>query len=156
MNRPIELHGPRGSSQGVVRDFSPGGCRIEQPEAKVHCGMRMTLRISLPDRREPIEIKPAVVTWTGKDSFGVEFLSLSQDLRARVKIVYDLLLDAQSSAESERVISLPSVSWTARDVTAPGTPPPPAAPSRSAPAPIGTTARGRADTRGSSPGYPVQ
>jgi len=72
----------------------------------------MTLRISLPDRREPIEIKPAVVTWTGKDSFGVEFLSLAQDVRARVKMVYDLLLDAQSSAESERVISLPSVSWT--------------------------------------------
>ena len=111
MNRPIELQGPRGTSQGVVRDFSPGGCRIEQPDAKVHCGMRLTLRISLPDRREPIEINPAVVTWTGKESFGVEVLSLSQDIRARVKIVYDLLLDAQSSAESERVISLPSVSW---------------------------------------------
>ena len=111
MNRPIELHGPRGSSQGVVRDFSPGGCRIEQPEAKVHCGMRMTLRISLPDRREPIEIKPAVVTWTGKDSFGVEILSLAQGVRARVKMVYDLLLEAQTSSETERVISLPSVSW---------------------------------------------
>ena len=74
--------------------------------------MRMTLRISLPDRREPIEIKPAVVTWTGKDSFGVEFLSLAQDVRARVKMVYDLLLEAQTSSETERVISLPSVSWT--------------------------------------------
>ncbi len=111
MNRPIEVQSSRGTSQGVVRDFSPSGCRIEQADAQVHCGMRLTLRISLPDRREPIEIKPAVVTWTGKDSFGVEFLTLSQEIRARVKIVYDLLLDAQTTAETERVISLPSVAW---------------------------------------------
>lgn len=112
MNRPIELQGPRGSSQGVVRDFSPGGCRIHQADAKVHCGMRLTLRISLPDRIEPIEIKPAVVTWTGKDGFGVEFLALSAETRTRVKMVYDLLLEAQSTTETERVISLPGVSWT--------------------------------------------
>lgn len=111
MNRPIELQGPRGSSQGVVRDFSPGGCRIQQTDAKVHCGMRLTLRISLPDRIEPIEIKPAVVTWTGKDGFGVEFLALSAETRTRVKMVYDLLLEAQSTTEAERVIALPGVSW---------------------------------------------
>lgn len=111
MNRPGEVQGARGASQGVVRDFSPGGCRIQQADAKVHCGMRLTLRISLPDRREPIEIKPAVVTWTRKDAFGVEFLTLSQETRARVRMVYDLLLEAQTAAETERVISLPSVAW---------------------------------------------
>ncbi len=111
MNRPIELQGPRGNSRGVVRDFSPGGCRIQQADAKVHCGMRLTLRISLPDRIEPIEIKPAVVTWTNQEAFGVEFLALSTETRARVKMVYDLLLDAQSTADSERVIALPGVSW---------------------------------------------
>ncbi|MBI4002787.1 MAG: PilZ domain-containing protein [Nitrospira defluvii] len=111
MNRPIELQGSRGTSQGVVRDFSPGGCRVEQANAKVHCGMRLTLRISLQDRREPIEIKPAVVTWTDKDGFGVDFLALSQEARTRVKIVYDLLLEAQTTAETERVITLPSVAW---------------------------------------------
>ncbi len=111
MNRPIEMQGPRGISQGVVRDFSPGGCRIQQADAKVHCGMRLTLRIVLPDRREPIEIKPAVVTWTAKEAFGVEFLALTQEIRARVKMVYDLLLEAQTTAETERVISLPAVSW---------------------------------------------
>ena len=112
MNRPIEIQGARGSSQGVVRDFSPGGCRIQQADPKVNCGMRVTLRISLPDRIDPIEIKPAVVTWVGTDAFGVEFLSLSMDTRARVKAVYALLLEAQTAHESERVISLPGVSWT--------------------------------------------
>jgi hypothetical protein len=111
MNRPIAVQGQHGSSQGVVRDFSPGGCRIQRTAAKVHCGMRLTLRISLPDRIEPVEIKPAVVTWTSKDAFGVEFLALSAETRSRVKMVYDLLLDAQSTAETERVISLPTVSW---------------------------------------------
>lgn len=111
MNRPIEIQGARGSSQGVVRDFSPGGCRIQQADPKVNCGMRVTLRISLPDRIDPIEIKPAVVTWTSQDAFGVEFLSLSPETRSRVKLVYDLLLEAQSTAETERVISLPGVSW---------------------------------------------
>ncbi len=112
MNRPVELQGPRGVSQGVVRDFAPGGCRIQQADAKVNCGMRLTLRISLPDRIDPIEIKPAVVTWVGKDAFGVEFLSLSTETRARVKAVYELLLEAQTAHESERVISLPGLSWT--------------------------------------------
>lgn len=111
MNRPIEVQGPRGNGHGVVQDFSPGGCRIQQAEAKVHCGMRLTLRIALPDRREPIEIKPAVVTWTSNAGFGVEFLALSQEARARVKLVYDLLLEAQTTTETERVISLPSVVW---------------------------------------------
>ena len=54
MNRPIEVQGARGASQGIVRDFSPGGCRIQQENAKVNCGMRLTLRISLPDRIDPI------------------------------------------------------------------------------------------------------
>lgn len=112
MNRPIEVQGARGASQGVVRDFSPGGCRIQQADAKVNCGMRLTLRISLPDRIDPIEIKPAVVTWVGKDAFGVEFLALTPETRARVKAVYDLLLEAQTAQETERVISLPGVSWT--------------------------------------------
>ncbi|MGC3976488.1 MAG: PilZ domain-containing protein [Nitrospira sp.] len=111
MHRPVDVQGHKGSSQGVVRDFSPGGCRIQQTAAKVHCGMRLTLRISLPDRLEPIEIKPAVVTWTSKDAFGVEFLALSAETRSRVKLVYDLLLEAQSASETERVISLPCVSW---------------------------------------------
>lgn len=112
MNRPIEVQGARGTSQGVVRDFSPGGCRIQQADAKVNCGMRLTLRISLPDRIDPIEIKPAVVTWVGKDAFGVEFLALTPETRARVKAVYALLLEAQTTQDAERVISLPGVSWT--------------------------------------------
>jgi len=73
--------------------------------------MRLTLRISLPDRIDPIEIKPAVVTWVGKDAFGVEFMNLSAETRARVKAVYELLLEAQTTHEAERVISLPGVTW---------------------------------------------
>lgn len=111
MNRTVELQGSRGRSQGIVRDFSPTGCCIHQVAATVHCGMRLTLRISLPDRIEPIEIKPAVVTWTQQNAFGVEFLTPSPETRLRMKQVHDQLLEAQTAEDTERVISLPAFAW---------------------------------------------
>ena len=110
MNRPIELQGSRGAGQGIVRDFSPRGCCIHQVDAKVPCGMRLTLRIALPDRIEPIEIKPAIVTWTRNNVFGVEFLRPSQEIRSRLNQVYDQLLEAQTE-NTEQVISLPALAW---------------------------------------------
>lgn len=107
MNRSIEFHGSRGFSHGMVRDFSPRGCRIHQADANVHCGMQLTLRIVLPDRIEPTEIKHAAVTWTGVNDFGVEFSQSSRETQTRVKQVYDLLLQAQTSEDPDRVISLP-------------------------------------------------
>lgn len=112
MNRPIELQGSRGVSQGIVRDFSPGGCCIHQANAKVHCGMRLTVRISLPDRIEPLEIKPALVTWAHNNMFGVKFLSVPQETRSRLKLVYDQLLEAQTAEDREQVIALPALTWT--------------------------------------------
>jgi hypothetical protein len=111
MNRQIALQGSRGASQGIVRDFSPAGCCIHQADANVHCGMRLTVRISLPDRIEPLEIKPAIVTWAHNNVFGVEFLFLSQDARWRLKQVYDQLLEAETAEDTERMISLPAFVW---------------------------------------------
>jgi len=108
MNRPIELQGSRGTTQGFVLDLCLHGCRIQQADARVHCGMRLTLRISLPDRIEPVEIKPAVVTWTRQDSFGVEFLTPSSEARSRVKLVHEQLLEAQATEDTDRIISLPT------------------------------------------------
>jgi len=71
--------------------------------------MRLTLRFSLPDRLEPTEIKQAVVTWTRNNDFGVEFWTQSRETLARVKQVYDSLLDAQTSEETSRIIPLPTV-----------------------------------------------
>lgn len=109
MSRSVEFHGPYGGGEGTVQDFSPRGCRIHRADAKVHCGMRLTLRFSLPDRLEPTEIKQAVVTWTRNNDFGVEFWTQSRETLARVKQVYDSLLDAQTSDETSRIIPLPTV-----------------------------------------------
>ncbi len=111
LHRSIAYQGSCGTGHGTVHDFSPSGCRIHEADAKVHCGLRLTLWISLPDRIEPIEIKPAVVTWTQKNTFGVEFIAPSQEIRTRMKQVYDLLLDAQTAEDKDRVISLPPFSW---------------------------------------------
>ena len=105
MNRTVELHGSRGRSQGIVRDFSPSGCCIHQAATNVHCGMRVTLWVSLPDRIESIEIKSAVVTWTRQNAFGVEFLTPSPETRLRIKQVYDQLLEAQTAEDPEQVLS---------------------------------------------------
>jgi hypothetical protein len=110
MNRPIGFQGSRGTSRGTVRDFSPRGCRIHLIDANIHCRMRLTLHVSLPDRAEPLEIKHAVVTWTRKNDFGVEFSKLSQETQARIQHVYDLLLDAQTPEETA-AISLPVLAF---------------------------------------------
>ncbi|MBA3752847.1 MAG: PilZ domain-containing protein, partial [Nitrospira sp.] len=85
IHRSIAYQGSCGTGHETVHDFSPSGCRIHEADAKVHCGLRLTLWISLPDRIEPIEIKPAVVTWTQKDTFGVEFIAPSHEIRTRMK-----------------------------------------------------------------------
>lgn len=73
--------------------------------------MRLMLRVSLPDRIEPIEIKQAVVTWTQQNAFGVEFLTALPEIRSRMKQVYDQLLEAQTAEDKDRVISLPAFAW---------------------------------------------
>ncbi len=109
MNRPVELKGSIGTLRGIVRDFSPRGCCVHLEERNVvHCGLRVTLRISLPDRMEPVEVTPAIVTWTHEQAFGVEFFTTSQATRARLKEVYDQLLEAQTVEAPIRVISLPA------------------------------------------------
>ena len=111
MNRPIELQGPRGAGHGIVRDLTPTGCRIHQADAKVHCGMRLTLRIWLPDRIEPLEIKPAIVTWARDNDYGVAFPTISPATRLRLKQVYDQLLEAETAEDTQRVIPLPAFVW---------------------------------------------
>lgn len=110
MNRPIWLQGSRGAGEGTVKDFSLRGCRIHQADANVHCGMRLTLHLSLPDRMEPIEIKHAIVTWARKNEFGVEFSKPSQEIQARLKHVCDSLLDAQTP-EQVATISIPALAF---------------------------------------------
>ncbi|MCE3224089.1 MAG: hypothetical protein K0S58_2269 [Nitrospira sp.] len=111
IHRPIEFQGSRVAGHGIAQDFSPGGCCIHQADGRVHCGMRLTLRLSLPDRIEPVEIKPAIVTWTRPHAFGVAFFATSQDIQSRLRQVYDQLLEAQTAEHTEGVISLPSFAW---------------------------------------------
>ena len=110
INRPIEFKGSRVAGHGIAQDFFPVGCCI-QADGRVHCRMRLTLRLSLPDRIEPVEIKPAIVTWIRPRAFGVAFFATSQDIQSRLRQVYDQLLEAQTAEHTERVISLPPFAW---------------------------------------------
>ncbi|MBX3235941.1 MAG: PilZ domain-containing protein [Nitrospiraceae bacterium] len=109
VNRPITVHSIRGISQGTLLDLCPNGGRIGQTGANVHSGMRVTLSILLPDSTEPVEIRHAVVSWTTLHEFGVQFSKTSPDMLKRINQVYQLLLEAQTPEEPERVISLPGL-----------------------------------------------
>jgi hypothetical protein len=111
IDRPIELQSSGGPGRSIVCDFSLGGCCIHRTDARVHCGMQLTLRICLPDRIEPMEIKPVIVTWTHNSVFGVEFLRPSQEIRSRLKQVYDQLLEAQTEDNRDQIIPLPAFAW---------------------------------------------
>lgn len=109
VNRPVTVRSIRGTSEGTLLDLCPNGGRIGQPGANMHSGMRLTLRILLPDSTEPVEIRHAVVSWTTQNEFGIQFSKTSPDTLQRIDRVYRLLLEAQTPEEPERVITLPGL-----------------------------------------------
>lgn len=56
--------------KGTVWDMSSGGWRI-QGDHQVKIGMRLTLRMDLPDEQVPLEIEQAIVQWVRGQDFGV-------------------------------------------------------------------------------------
>ena len=88
---------------GTTIDFSPDGCAIQHDNPALHCGMRVKLRLALPDRAECLEIHHATVTWTRQHRCGIRFIALTPEEQARVMMVYDLLLQAQAPEEEGNV-----------------------------------------------------
>ncbi|HET9963307.1 MAG TPA: hypothetical protein VFQ34_13280 [Nitrospiraceae bacterium] len=82
------------------------GGRIYQEGTAVHCGMRVTLRIALPDSMDPVEIQQAVVAWTSGNEFGVQFSKTSSDIQRRVRQVFSQLLEAETAEQDDRIITL--------------------------------------------------
>lgn len=94
---------------GMTIDFSPEGCAIQHETLALHCGMRVKLRLALPDRQDCVEIDQAIVTWTRKHQCGIRFMALTQEDQARIKMVYEMLLEAQAGEtdhDSPPVITL--------------------------------------------------
>jgi hypothetical protein len=66
--------------KGTVWDMSSGGWRI-QGDHQVKIGMRLTLRMDLPEEQVPLEIEQAVVQWISGQDFGVHIQKIHRSQR---------------------------------------------------------------------------
>lgn len=84
---------------GTVRDLSVKGWRIDG-DKPVTVGMKLTLRVFLPDQPKAIDIEGVMVQWVNGREFGLEVVHMSADAQARIVEFVDSMLKA---AESSRV-----------------------------------------------------
>jgi hypothetical protein len=94
---PVEYRHAGGQGQGMLLDFTLQGCRISGA-CPLSCGARLKLQIWLPNQAEPVTIERAVFRWATDDQFGVSFLELSADARARLLQAFQLLQKEQQAA----------------------------------------------------------
>ena len=111
LNQPVNLQTAGTMGQGATVNFSPGGCAIQQMDLSLYCGMRLTMRLALPDRPEPLNVGQVVVAWTKDHQCGLRFMATSQEVQEQLSQVYELLINAQTEVEVRPVIFLaPAIS----------------------------------------------
>lgn len=94
VHRRVEYRHAGGQGHGMLIDLSLQGCRIKGA-SPFSCGTRLRLQLWLPDQAQPVNVELAVVRWIKDDQFGVSFLQVSPDARARLEHVFQLLHEAQ-------------------------------------------------------------
>ena len=70
--------------EGTMFDLSAGGCAVTSAAA-VHPGVGVTLLIRATDLAALITVQFATVRWTHHGEFGVEFVSLTELDRSRLR-----------------------------------------------------------------------
>jgi len=109
MQRLVNLRSTGPTHSGVTLDFSPEGCAIQQSKLSLHCGMRLKLQLTLPDRPEGLDVEHAIVAWATQHTCGVRFMAISPGGPVRIKSVYDSLLDAQAGERQNETTALISL-----------------------------------------------
>jgi len=92
----VEYRHARGQGDGVLLDLSLRGCSIKGASS-FSCGARLRLQFWLPDQSQPVKVELAAVRWVTDDQFGVTFLEVPPDDRARLEQGFQLLQKAQQS-----------------------------------------------------------
>jgi hypothetical protein len=111
LNQPVNLETAGTIGHRTTVNFSPGGCAIEQWDLSLFCGRRLTMRLSLPDCPEPLDVGQVVVAWTKDQHCGLRFMATSQEVQERLSQVYELLINAQTGVEELPLLSLvPAIS----------------------------------------------
>ena len=82
---------------GTVRDLSVKGWRIDG-DKPVTVGMKLALRVFLPDQPKAIDIEGATVQWANDRQFGLEVVHMNASAQARIVDFVDAMLKASESS----------------------------------------------------------
>lgn len=82
---------------GKVCDLSVKGWRIEG-DKPVRVGMRLTLRVFLPDQPKAIEIEGVIVQWVKDGVFGLENVGVNAAAEARIRKFVDSIVKPSNSS----------------------------------------------------------
>lgn len=82
---------------GKVCDLSVNGWRIEG-DKPVTVGMKLTLRVYLPDQPKAIDIEGVTVQWTKDRQFGLEIANMNAHAMARIREFVESMVKASDSS----------------------------------------------------------
>ncbi|MBX3236864.1 MAG: PilZ domain-containing protein [Nitrospiraceae bacterium] len=82
---------------GKVCDLSVKGWRIEG-DKPVTIGMKLTLRVFLPDQPKAIDIDGAMVQWVKDRVFGLEIVRMSASAETRIHKFVESMLNPPGSS----------------------------------------------------------
>lgn len=80
--------------QAVIRDISLNGVRI-QSFSDLPDNPLVMVRLWLPGQQESLDVDQAIVRWVGRQEFGVQFVSLSNEADYRLAIHIERILQQQ-------------------------------------------------------------
>ncbi len=81
---PIKMTGSQTRGRGSAFNLSVWGCAVQSPRP-VQKGERLTLQVRLPGEAAPLQVDFARVRWARESRFGVEFLNMPTQARARLR-----------------------------------------------------------------------
>jgi c-di-GMP-binding flagellar brake protein YcgR len=80
---PVSFSGDKIVWHGTVSDLSTGGCKVVSDPIILE-GSKVVLRAHLPSQASPVQVEVAKVRWSRGQEFGLEFLYMKPEERARL------------------------------------------------------------------------
>ncbi|MFQ5992681.1 MAG: PilZ domain-containing protein [Nitrospiraceae bacterium] len=81
---PVVFKGTNIAGEGAVYNISAGGCMIEGNQ-EVEQGAVLALSIRMADQEPPLMVAQASVQWVMRQKFGLKFLQLEEQEKARLR-----------------------------------------------------------------------
>lgn len=80
----VQFRGDSLLGSGVTVDLSEMGAKVLSGKG-IEAGMQLTVKIHLLPHRLPVKVEVATVRWVKGDEFGLEFISMHDAERSRLR-----------------------------------------------------------------------